>query len=184
MSSMWTSQNGWMEVHQTSNQVYKKFFNQLSNECRMAKPDSRLSSPLRNKLDGLNMDERRELVTRSTDFKDGHDGHFSPFFIACKKDSVQILEYMMNECSAPFDHKAWINFQMDYARHYATPLWYAAVAGKLNVIKCLVQHGADVNSVSNTGSTPVRSACFLRHLDVVLYLIESGADILKPNHKV
>jgi ankyrin repeat protein len=56
------------------------------------------------------------------------------------------------------------------------------VAGKLSVVKCLVKHGANVNSVSDTGSTPVRSACFMTHLDIVTYLVENGADILKPNY--
>lgn len=36
--------------------------------------------------------------------------------------------------------------------------------------------------LSDTGSTPVRSACFMTHLDIVTYLVENGADILKPNY--
>lgn len=63
-----------------------------------------------------------------------------------------------------------------------TPLWCAAVSGKLSVIRCLVNHGADINAVSDTGSTPVRSACFMTHLDIVQYLVENGADILKANY--
>lgn len=51
----------------------------------------------------------------------------------------------------------------------------------MSVIKCLVENGANVNAISDTGSTPVRSACFMTHLDIVSYLVEHGADILRPN---
>lgn len=39
-----------------------------------------------------------------------------------------------------------------------------------------------MNAVSDSGSTPVRSACFMTHLDIVAYLVDCGADILKANY--
>ncbi len=36
--------------------------------------------------------------------------------------------------------------------------------------------------MSDTGSTPVRSACFMTHLEIVQFLVESGADILRANY--
>ncbi len=68
--------------------------------------------------------------------------------------------------------------------HTVTPLWCAAVAGKVKVVEVLVRHGADVNSVSDTGSTPVRSACFMTHLDIVKLLVANRADIQRPSDKV
>ncbi|KAK2575935.1 hypothetical protein KPH14_007297 [Odynerus spinipes] len=70
----------------------------------------------------------------------------------------------------------------DSSVHYATPLWCAAVSGKLPVVKCLIAHGADINAVSDSGSTAVRSTCFMTHMDIVVYLVENGADILKANY--
>ena len=49
-------------------------------------------------------------------------------------------------------------------------------------MEVLVRHGADVNSVSDTGSTPVRSACFMTHLDIVKLLVANRADIQRPNY--
>lgn len=66
--------------------------------------------------------------------------------------------------------------------HYVTPLWCAAVSGKLRIIQLLIRHGADINAVSDTGSTPVRSACFMTHLEIVQYLVQNGADINRPNY--
>lgn len=69
----------------------------------------------------------------------------------------------------------------DHSRHKVSPLWCAAVANKLEVVKTLVQHGANVNMPSDTDSTPVRSACFMTNISVIEYLVEHGADIHKPN---
>lgn len=65
--------------------------------------------------------------------------------------------------------------------HVVTPLWCAAVSGKIAVVKLLTRLGADVNAPSDTGSTPVRSACFMTHVDVVYHLVSCGADINKQN---
>ncbi len=70
----------------------------------------------------------------------------------------------------------------DHSVHNVTPLWCAAVAGKVKVVETLVKYGADVNSVSDTGSTPVRSACFMTHLDIVKLLVAHHADIQRPNY--
>ena len=40
-----------------------------------------------------------------------------------------------------------------------------------------MNHGADVNCVSDTGSTPVRSACFMTHLEIVRLLVKYSANI-------
>ena len=49
-------------------------------------------------------------------------------------------------------------------------------------MEVLAKYGADVNSVSDTGSTPVRSACFMTHLEIVRLLVAQKADIQRPNH--
>lgn len=62
-----------------------------------------------------------------------------------------------------------------------TPLWCAAVANKLEVVKTLIRHRANVNATSDTESTPVRSACYMTNIEVVKCLVENGANIHKPN---
>ena len=66
----------------------------------------------------------------------------------------------------------------------ASALWCAAATGHLNVVKYLVEMGADVNSTTLTNSTPMRAACFDGHLDIVSYLIEKGSDIEISNRFV
>ena len=66
----------------------------------------------------------------------------------------------------------------------ASALWCAAATGHLDVVKYLVEAGADVNATTLTNSTPMRAACFDGHLDIVSYLIEKGSDIEIANRLV
>lgn len=54
-------------------------------------------------------------------------------------------------------------------------------SGHVNVVKTLVQAGANVNHATLTNSTPLRAACFDGRLDIVLYLTQHGADIQIAN---
>ncbi|RWS02806.1 Protein fem-1-like protein, partial [Dinothrombium tinctorium] len=152
----------------------EQLFTELHTECRLSAPGARLSYTLRNKLERFSKEERKEIVSR---LKEG----CSPLFVACKKGNVEIVDYLITECNADVEQKGVYEVPDDRTMHYVSPLWCAAVAGKLNVLKCLVKYGANVNSVSDTGSTPARSACFMTHLEIVAFLVENGADILKPN---
>lgn len=150
-------------------------FNELFAECRSAAPAARLSYTLRSKIERLERVERRDIAVRT---KEG----CTPLFMASKRGNVEIVDYLMAKCDADVEQKGLYEVPDDRSIHHVTPLWCASVAGKLPVVRCLVEHGACVNSVSDTGSTPVRSACFMTHLDIVKYLVDHGADILKPNY--
>lgn len=59
----------------------------------------------------------------------------------------------------------------------APPLWCAAAAGHLNIVKLLIRENAVVNSTTKTNSTPLRAACFDGHYEIVKYLVEHGAGV-------
>jgi hypothetical protein len=61
-----------------------------------------------------------------------------------------------------------------------TMLNEAAMAGGLDVTRCLVEHGADVNAVGRLfgqNMSPVWVAATKRHFDTLTYLIEKGANV-------
>jgi Fem-1 family protein b len=58
-----------------------------------------------------------------------------------------------------------------------TVLWVAAAVNNFQMVKLLVEHGADVNHPTKTNSTPLRSTCYNGNVDIARYLIENGADI-------
>jgi ankyrin repeat protein len=58
----------------------------------------------------------------------------------------------------------------------SSPLISAAVFGKTEVARALIEAGADVNLQNNEGSTALHSAAFLCRLELVEMLLEKGAD--------
>jgi len=53
----------------------------------------------------------------------------------------------------------------------------------MEIIRYLVEVGADVNDHDRCGFTPLFAACLYGQLDIVKYLVESGADINKKTDK-
>lgn len=148
---MWVLNN-----QQTSNNM-DQLFEDLIKECKFTAPGARLSYAIRNRLEKLKINIRKKIVSKIKD-------DCAPLFIACKRGHVEIVEYLITVCNADIEQRGLFEVPDDRSVHCVTPLWCAAVAGKLPVIKCLISHGAKVNAVSDTGSTPVRSACFMTHL--------------------
>ncbi len=58
----------------------------------------------------------------------------------------------------------------------STPLISAAVFGKTEIARALIEAGAEVNLKNNEGSTPLHSAAFLCRLEIVEILLKNGAD--------
>lgn len=94
---------------------------------------------------------------------------------AARYGRSQIVDLLIN-------HGANVNA---YTTLYDTPLIYAMRAGNLEVIKSLVKNNADINwdinnaggGVSSSASTPIASAIFYGHIDVVRFLLNHGARI-------
>ena len=61
-----------------------------------------------------------------------------------------------------------------------TPLMIAAQGGRLELVKLLLAHGADVNASGEAGSTPLIEAICHSHSDIAMLLLEKGA---KPNQR-
>ena len=66
----------------------------------------------------------------------------------------------------------------------STPLITAAVFGRTEVAKALIEAGADVNLKNGEGSTALHSAAFLCRKEIVEMLLANGADkSLKNNYE-
>jgi ankyrin repeat protein len=55
----------------------------------------------------------------------------------------------------------------------------AVYKGQLEMVRTLIDHGADVNATRENGFTPLGLAAFFGHTEVVRVLVEQGADIGK-----
>ncbi|MDR1959093.1 MAG: ankyrin repeat domain-containing protein, partial [Planctomycetaceae bacterium] len=81
-------------------------------------------------------------------------------------------------CTAVIVIVAIIVFKKPKNKDIAIQLNDAASEGRLDTVKYLIDHGADVNvKYNNDGWTPLTFAANKGHLDVVKYLIDHGADV-------
>ena len=68
-----------------------------------------------------------------------------------------------------------INLQSCYDKYGATPVHYAARAGKVACVKWLVQEAGLVgNSTANNGATPAHDAAATGQLECLQWLVEYG----------
>jgi ankyrin repeat protein len=63
-----------------------------------------------------------------------------------------------------------------------TPLHRASCQGHVQVVKALLEHGAEIEAKDNDGWTPLHWACLKDHLPVVKSLLSDGANILTANN--
>lgn len=126
-----------------------------------------------------------------------------PLFYAAKIGNAQAVEFLVTNCNADLEQRNVFEVHEEKTFHFSTPLWVAAVANHLNCVKLLVRLGANMNAVSDSGSTPVRSACFMTNFEIgkwvvlfpyrfglhwpqfsillVKFLVEAGANFKLPN---
>ncbi|GMB07454.1 ankyrin repeat domain-containing protein [Thermolongibacillus altinsuensis] len=64
-----------------------------------------------------------------------------------------------------------------------TPLHYASEKGLRELVRLLVENGADVNATNKEGDTPLIVAAQSGQVEIVKFLHEHGADIHHANHE-
>ncbi|CAG2111662.1 unnamed protein product, partial [Medioppia subpectinata] len=104
----------------------------------------------------------------------------SPLIIAAKNGHQNIVKLLVMKFSPDLELEGSVQFD-GYLIEGATALWVASSGGHLNIVRCLVEHNANVNHWTKTQSTPLRAACFDGRLDIVKYLVEHNADIHLSN---
>jgi len=119
----------------------------------------------------------REEVTRLVSAK---TNGATPLVLSCRNGHHDVVEYLVDKCCASVEQPGSVTFDGETIEG-APPLWCAAAAGHLDIVKLLVKSGANVNSTTKTNSTPLRAACFDGHYEIVKYLVEHNADIEVAN---
>ncbi|KAI6661530.1 Protein fem-1-like protein C-like [Oopsacas minuta] len=102
--------------------------------------------------------------------------------IASQKGSTDCIQYLIG--LPQIDLESSCDIVSDFTEKKisgATPLWAASLGGHTEVVKILIEGGADVNHGTTTKSSPLRAASFHNRLEVINYLIANGADLDAPN---
>ncbi len=79
---------------------------------------------------------------------------------------MNVVEYLIEKCTADLEQVGSVTFDGETIDG-APPIWCAAAAGYLPIVKFLVKAGTEVNKTTFTNSTPLRAACFDGHLEIV-----------------
>lgn len=113
-----------------------------------------LSIATRTSLERCSPDLRKDITSKT---KDG----CSPLFMACMNGYIKIVKFLIEICGADLEQKGRYEVFEDHREHSVTPIWMAAVRGNFDIVDQLIQYGANINSPSDSGSTSLRSVCYL-----------------------
>ena len=130
------------------------------------------SSDLRNLLKQLKPEQRKTALETKT--KDG-SYFFTPLIIAAHNGRLNSVNILLSY-RADIEARGTLKIENEVVDG-CTPLWAAAFAGHLKVVRLLIRQNADFDGRTATGSTPLSTASHEGHLNVVKCLVESGADV-------
>lgn len=106
--------------------------------------------------------------------------HASPFVVAAQYGHTEVVKLFLHKFSGALDvnHTATIvSLNTQNVVNGATALWCAGTGNYVEIVKMLIEAGANVNKPTSTGSTPLRGAAFNGHCDIMNVLIDNGADL-------
>ena len=109
------------------------------------------------------------------------------FFKACVTQPLNVVEYLLQNCKPNVDDKCYFfNHENDDIEFDAFPLWYAARKCNVELVKLLIQYGADVNARTRKGESAIHTACLSdasEHVEIVKILGAAGANVNSADNK-
>ena len=100
---------------------------------------------------------------------------------AARGNHREIVRFLLDECLVDIEQtgrvKSFQNSTYDRYVDDATPLWISSTGGHVELVKDLIDRGADLNHGTRTKSTPFRGACFHGHMDIIRTLERAGCDV-------
>lgn len=149
--------------------------------CNYAK--SGQLSDLKQIIESVSEEDRARFAT-STFCPDPSLFLSSPFVVASQHGHLEVLQYLMETFPGLIDinRGATIISKTQHIRtHSVPPLVAGCTNDNLELLKYLINHGADIHQQSLTRATALRAAAYYGYLHIMEYLIQNGADLNKPN---
>ena len=119
-------------IKETTN-LKQTLYRDLLQECQLSTTSSRLSEKLKRKIEEIGKDARKDVVAQTEE-------GCAPLFLACKNGSADVVEYLLSTCGADIEQRGVFEVAEEEVKHSVTPLWCAAVAGRLSVVKASTFH--------------------------------------------
>ena len=84
---------------------------------------------------------------------------------------------LTRDLSSIYDNNIYLDGSNWFTYTCCTPLFLAAAYGHIDILRYLVENGADINACSDDHCTPLMIAIKMGHIDVATYLVEHGAKV-------
>ncbi|CAF1443666.1 unnamed protein product [Didymodactylos carnosus] len=128
----------------------------------------------------LNDTSIKDISDHLNEFYEDVHAKCTPLMAASHYGHYEIIKFLVSNYSPNLEIEGTIQLD-NQTFEGVTALWCATSAGHIDIVKILVEHGADVNHRTKNGSTPLRTACYDGHFAIVKYLVEHGADVHTTN---
>ncbi|XP_048549049.1 poly [ADP-ribose] polymerase tankyrase-1-like [Triticum urartu] len=93
---------------------------------------------------------------------------------AANKGSLEICKFLLEDVGVDVNSVSSVG---------ATPMFYAALKGNLQVARYLLDHGSDPAKPSERGLTPLHNAAEHGHCEIVRLLLSKGVDVDVINYR-
>ena len=133
------------------------------------KPNHRGWSPLTMACYCGRLDIVKKLVACGADINIKDTENRTLLMIACVQGSLEVAQYLIESKVSDVN-----GHSLDTL---TTPLIYAVLSGKCELVSLLLDHGADVEMKDNDGFTPLITACDHNDTHMVNLLVSRGANI-------
>lgn len=126
-----------------------------------------------------NVEIIKYLIEKGADIT-GKNSYGSPIDIAFQNENIDNIKYLV-------ENKYFVEKGIDMNinkvdENGSTKLHNAVKNGKMDIVKFLVENGANINYMDRNKETPLSIAISYRKMDIIGYLIENGADINAKNN--
>ncbi len=111
----------------------------------------------------------KRLIELGADLSHQNDKGSTPLYWACRYGFEELVEVLIKEGHA--------NIHQQRKLGLFSPIVLTAALGYTNIVKILLENGANVNLQVQNGYTPLHHAAENGHVDTIEMLLEHGADI-------
>lgn len=124
----------------------------------------------------LNKNHMENVINIISDIEDLST--FTILYHAVRKENVELIKLILQKKANP-------NFITGNNKYKQIPLHIACELQNFNIIKLLIENGADTNLQNHEGKTALFEAIEVKkaNKDIIRYLIQNGADIYKEDNK-
>lgn len=114
-------------------------------------------------------------------YNEPHEQQCTLLVIACVNKFEDMVKLLLNYSKIDLEVVNDVRLvEKDYSfvmYQDVTVLWVAAAINEFNIVKLLVEHGAQINHTTKTRSTAFRCACWNENIDMARYLKQNGANV-------